>query len=49
MFTHFRVQRDYKMPRNLGVTGNDGGLYRGIGLLSCVSKVFTKIPDEQVD
>ena len=23
---HFRVQRDYKMPRNLGVTGNDGGL-----------------------
>ena len=24
---HFRVQRDYKMPRNLGVTGIDGGLF----------------------
>ena len=24
---HFRVQRDYKMPRNLGVTGNAWGLH----------------------
>ena len=45
---HFRVQRDYKMPRNLGVTGNAWGLHpdldhrlllnRGIGFWSVLLK-----------